>query len=112
MVGEKRSTRVNSSMLADVSLKGYNVNCCLARLIRAWFNAAKCQNRQGTLQANNHNVNNSGYKTLFKKMFYEEEKAFSAFVRAQGCTQCILLSNTECEHSTPFSYLSFEVIYL
>lgn len=45
-------------------------------------------------------------------MFYEEEKAFSAFVRAQGCTQCILLSNTECEHSTPFSYLSFEVIYL
>lgn len=40
------------------------------------------------------------------RVFYEEGNALCMFVRAQECTQCVLVSNTECKHN--FSLFTLE----
>ncbi len=36
---------------------------------------------------------------LALQIFYKEQNSFDMFVRPQRCTQCVLMSNTECKHN-------------
>ncbi len=47
----------------------------------------------------NMDVNNADFKLCLLQMFYEEGNAFDTFVRPEGHTRYLLVSNSECKYN-------------